>query len=84
MVKVAPVDPSSSTGTYLVSALSWLNNCFFLAGAALLGLGMAKTAGCATGAALKASLSTCNASPVSPDTVRTLLLPGIFMRLYVG
>ena len=41
-------------------------------------------AGCATAAALKVSLSACNASLVSPDTVMTPLLPGIFMRLYAG
>ena len=40
--------------------------------------------GCAIAAALKASLSACSASLVSPDTVRTPLLPGIFMRLYAG
>ena len=84
MVKVALVDPSSSTGICLVSALSWVNNCFFLAGAAPLGSGVSESAGCADAAVLKASLSTRSASPVSPCTVRTLLLPGIFMRLYAG
>ena len=84
MVKVALADPSSSTGTCLVSALSWVNNCFFLAGAAPLGSRASVLVGCATAAALKTSWSTCSASLVSPDTVRTPLLPGIFMRLYAG
>ena len=84
MVKVAPVDPSSSTGTYLVSALSWVNNCFFLAGAAPLGSRASVLVGYATTAALKTSRSTCSASLVSPDMVRTPLLPGIFMSLYAG
>ena len=39
MVKVAPEDPSSLTSTCLVSALSWVNNCFFLVGAASLASG---------------------------------------------
>ena len=82
MVKVAPEDPSLSTGTCLVSALSWVNSCFFLAGAAPLGSRVSALAGYATAAVLKASLSACSASLVSPDTVRTPLLPGIFMRLY--
>ena len=34
MVKVAPEGLSSLTGTCLVSALSWVNSCFFLVGAA--------------------------------------------------
>ena len=84
MVKVALVDPSSSTGICLVSALSWVNNCFFLAGAAPLGLGVSKPAGYADAAVLKASWSARSASSVSPGTVRTPLLPGIFMRLYAG
>ena len=41
-------------------------------------------AGCADAAVLKVSLSTLSASPMSPCTVRTPLLPGIFMRLYAG
>ena len=65
MVKVALVDPSSSTGICLVSALSWVNNYFFLAGAAPLGSGVSKSAGYAAAAVLKASLSTRSASPVS-------------------
>ena len=81
-MKVAPVGSHSSTGTYLVSALSWLNRCFFLAGAATLGSRVSALADYATAAVLKASLSACNASLVSPDMVRTPLLPGIFMRLY--
>ena len=84
MVKVALVDPSSSTGICLVSALSWVNNCFFLAGAAPLGSGAPALAGYADAAVLKASLSARSASPGSPGMVRTPLLPGIFMRLYAG
>ena len=84
MVKVASADPSSSTGICLVSALSWVNNCFFLVGAAPLGSGVPASAGCADAAVLKASLSARSASPVSLGTVRTPLLPGIFIRLYAG
>ena len=84
MVKVALEDPSSSMGTCLVSALSWVNSCFFLAGAANLGSRASVRVGYATAAVLKTSWSTYSASLVSPDMVRTLLLPGIFMRLYAG
>ena len=70
MVKVAPEDPSSSTGTFLVSALSWVNSRFFLVGAAPL----ASEAPAAAGYASRASL-------VSPLMMRTPLLLGIFMRL---
>ena len=84
MVKVAPVDPSSSTGICLVSALSWVTNYFFLAGAAPLGPGVPESAGCADAAVLKVSPTTHSVAPVSPCTVRTPLLPGIFMRLYAG
>ena len=80
MVKVAPEDPSSLTDTYLVSALSWVNN-YFLVGAASLALGVPATAGCVAAAVLKASLSAVTASLVSPLMVRMPLLPGIFMRL---
>ena len=84
MVKVALVDPSLSTGTSLVSALSRVNSYFFLAGAAPLGSRASVLVGCATAAALKTSWSTCSTSLVSPDMVMTPLLPGIFMRLYAG
>ena len=65
-------------------ALSWVNSCFFSAGAAPLGSRASVVVGCATAAALKTSWSTYSASLVSPDTVRTPLLTGIFMRLYAG
>ena len=81
MVKVAPEDPSSSTSTCLVSALSWMNNCFFLVGAAPLALAVSVPAGYAAAAVLKVSWSASRASFVSPAMVRTPLLPGIFMRL---
>ena len=81
MVKVAPEDPSSSTGTCLVSALSWVNSCFFLVGAASLASGEPAPVGYAAAAVLKASLSAFTASLVSPLMVRTPLLLGIFMRL---
>src|SRR4051812_39987212 len=84
MLKVALEDPSSSTGICLVSVLSWVNNCFFLACAAPLGPGVPESASRVDAAVLKASLSTRRASPVSPCTVRTPLLAGIFMRLYAG
>ena len=81
MVKVAPEGPSSLTGTCLVSALSCVNNCFFLVGTAPLGLEVPASAGYAAAAVLRASLSATRASLASPLTVRTPLLPGIFMRL---
>ena len=81
MVKVAPEDPSSLTGTCLVSALSWVNSCLFLAGAVSLASGAPTLAGSAAAAVLKASLSVITASLVSPLMVRTPLLPGIFMRV---
>ena len=81
MVKVALVDPSSSTGICLVSALSWVNNCFFLVGAASLASVASAPMGYAAAAVLKASLSAVTTSLVSPLTVRIPLLPGIFMRL---
>ena len=81
MVKVAPEDPSSLTGTYLVSALSWVNNYVFLVGATSLASGAPAPAGCAAAAVLKTSLSTITASLESPWMVTTPLLPGIFMRL---
>ena len=84
MVKVAPEDPSSSTSTCLVTALSWVNNYFFLVSAAPFALRVLSLVDCATAAALKASLSACRASFVSPVMVRTPLLPGIFMRFYAG
>ena len=84
MVKVVLVDPSSSTGICLVSALSWVNSCFFLAGAAPLSSRVSALVGCADAAVLKASLSAHSASSASPVTVRTPLLPGIFIRLYAG
>ena len=73
-------DSSSLTGTCLVSALSWVNNCFFLVGAVSLASGAPVPAGYATAAVLKASLSAVTASLVFPLMVRTPLLPGIFMR----
>ena len=66
MVKVAPEDPSSLTGTCFVSALSWVNSCYFLVGAASLALGVPAPAGCAAAVVLKASLSAVTASLVSP------------------
>ena len=53
-VKVAPEDPSSPTGTCLVSALSWVNICF-LVGAAPLASGVPAPAGCAAATVLRAS-----------------------------
>ena len=58
MVKVAPEAPSSSTGTCLVSALSWVKNYFFLVGAAPLALEVSVLVGCAIAAVLRAILST--------------------------
>ena len=81
MVKVAPEGPSSLTGTCLVSALSWVNNCFFLVGAVSLASGAPVPTGYAAAAVLKASLSTVTTSLVSPLMARTPLLPGIFLRL---
>ena len=84
MVKVAPDAPSSSTGTCFVSAWSWENNCFFLAGAALRTSGPPFSHDCTDASDLKASLRASSASLVSPTTVRTPLLPAIFMRLEDG
>ena len=84
MLKVALVVPSSQTGTCFVSARSWENNYFFLAGAAFGASWSFFLMGSAAAAILKASLRACSAPFVSPDTVRTSLLPGIFMRLYAG
>ena len=81
MVKVALAVPSSQTGTCFVSARSWENNCFFLAGAASGASGPPFSSGSADAADLKASLRAYSASLVSPSTMRTPLLPGIFMRL---
>ena len=58
MVKVAPEEPSSSTGTCFVSVLSWVNNRFFLVGAASLASGAPAPTGCAAAAVLKASFGT--------------------------
>lgn len=78
---MAPEGLSSLTGTSLVSALSWVNNCFFLVGTASLATGAPASAGCAAAAVLKASLRAVTASLVSPLMVRMPLLPGVFMRL---
>ena len=84
MVKVAPEAPSSSTGTCFVLARSCENNWFFFAGAAPWALAAASSVGRAAVAALSVSLRAAKASLVSPATIRTLLLPGIFMRLQAG
>ena len=81
MVKVAHEGLSLLTGTCLVSALSCVNNCFFLVGMAPLGSEAPASAGYTAAAVLRASLSAVTASLVSPLMVRTPLLPGIFMRL---
>ena len=81
MVKVALGAPSSLTDTCFVSARSWENSCFFLAGAAPGASGPPFSLGCADGEVLETSLGGYNASLVSPATVRTPLLPGIFIRL---
>ena len=81
MVKVAPEELSSLTGTCLVSAFSWVNSCFFLVGVASLAPGALVLTGCAAATVLKASFSAYTASLASPLMVRTPLLPGIFMRL---
>ena len=80
MVKVAPEDPSSSTGTCLVSALSWLNNCFFLAGVASLTPEMTSSAGRAT-AAVEGKLERYQSFLGISKYGEDVLLPGIFMRL---
>ena len=66
MVKVAPEGLSSLTGTCLVSALSCVNNYFFLVGATPLGLVVPASAGFAAAAVLRASLSAARASLASP------------------
>ena len=81
MVKVALVVPSSLTKTCFISVRSWENNYFFLGGAASGAPGSPFSPGSADAANLKASLRAYIASLVSPATVRTPLLLGIFIRL---
>ena len=56
MVKVALVEPSSSTDTCLLSALSWVNNYFFLVGAASLAWETSVPVGSDAAAALRVIL----------------------------